>query len=354
MTADGLDQANEFAQSALQLMERFHIPPTPQNYQIWYNYAAGRDPELNSAINILISNKRDFTETRCAEIAEQFFGIGRGSKEVHEATERLHELATTIIKHVSTAKKGSAHFGKQVATISSDAKNVSTTEEIERLALGLIKEARVITEMSATIEKNLNTTGGEITALRRSLTRMRKEATTDPLTGLANRREFNNFLQTSAVISGETGAPMSLIMFDIDHFKHFNDQYGHRIGDEALKIVASKLKLVLKGKDLPVRYGGEEFIAVLPETPLEDAQTVAEHIRTALSGSNLKNRVTGEHYGKITASFGIAAFSPGESLEDFVQRADEALYRAKRDGRNRVEIATDSDLQHHNTDSISA
>ncbi|GAK32364.1 GGDEF domain-containing protein [Iodidimonas nitroreducens] len=342
---DGLDQAEEFAQSALALMKQHKIPPTPQNYQIWYSYATGRNQSLKTTIDVLISNSCDFNEDRNAEIAEQYFGSGRGSREVHEATERLETIAKTILTHVQDTKAGSQKFGKRVASLSTEAGNLASGDEIKRLALGLLKEARAITEISSSLEKNLSVTGCEITELRSSLVQMRKDATTDPLTGLANRREFLNVLKASAMDAAESGETLSLIMMDIDHFKEFNDRYGHKIGDEVLKIVAAKLKLTLKGKDLPVRYGGEEFIAILPQTSTESAMTVAEHIRQSISASALKNRLTSESYGKITASFGVASFIHGERLDDFIQRADEALYRAKRDGRNRIEMALDSQLQ---------
>ena len=106
-----------------------------------------------------------------------------------------------------------------------------------------------------------------------------------------------------------------------------------------LKLVAGKLRNRVRDRDLVARFGGEEFVALLPDTPLEDAAQVAERIRVALASSIVRHRASGEAYGTVTASFGIATYCPGEALEYFVQRADEALYRAKRDGRNRVELA---------------
>ncbi|RMD88310.1 MAG: GGDEF domain-containing protein, partial [Alphaproteobacteria bacterium] len=156
---------------------------------------------------------------------------------------------------------------------------------------------------------------------------------------LVNRREFERRLQLEAQAAAETGRPLSLVFLDVDHFKDFNDRHGHRIGDEVLKLVAGKLRNRVREKDLPARYGGEEFVALLPDTPLEDAAIVAERIRSALASSIVRHRSTGETYGTVTASFGIATYCPGEALEHFVHRADEALYRAKRDGRNRTEVA---------------
>lgn len=339
------EHAREFAATAMDLMATHGVPPTPSNFQIWYSYASGQDIDLKFAIDVLISNRRPFTPERNAEIAEQYFGVGRSSRAVHEASKRLQDLATTILDHVGEARSGAHDFGERVADISSGAEAANSVKAIQNLAIGLLAEAKSVTSLTSRLEQNLSVASNEISSLRESLVKMRKEATTDPLTGIANRRAFGDYLEKAAIIAGETGEPLSLLILDIDHFKQFNDQYGHQIGDEVLKIVSNRLKQTLKGPDLPARYGGEEFIAVLPNTAIEGARSVAEQIRASLSSQEVRHRITGESYGRITASLGVANWQIGESLEDFIHRADEALYRAKRDGRNRVEYATDPVLQ---------
>lgn len=345
MTDLSIDQAKEFATSAMKLMEQYDVPPTPSNFQIWYCYASGQDLDLKFAIDVLISNRRPFTPERNAEIAEQYFGVGRSSREVHEASKRLQELASTILDHVDEAKTGATTFGERVADISADAVKAKNSRTIAQLAHGLIAEVRSVTSLTSRLEENLSLTRNEVSTLRESLVKMRKEATTDPLTSLANRRAFSDYLEKAAIIAGETGEPLSVLILDIDHFKDFNDAHGHRIGDEVLKIVGNRLKQILKGQDLPARYGGEEFIAVLPNTDIKGACAVADQIRLSLCSQEVRHRITNESYGRITASFGVAAWQVGEALEDFIHRADEALYRAKRDGRNRVEIAVDPVLE---------
>ena len=130
-------------------------------------------------------------------------------------------------------------------------------------------------------------------------------------------------------------------MLDIDHFKRFNDTYGHQIGDQVIKLVARTLVQTLKGRDNPARYGGEEFGIILPRTSLEDAGRVGEKIRTTLSNCRLTRKGDGEDYGQVTLSIGAALYRPGEEISDFVARADTALYAAKEGGRNRVMLETD-------------
>jgi diguanylate cyclase len=125
-------------------------------------------------------------------------------------------------------------------------------------------------------------------------------------------------------------------MADIDHFKRFNDSFGHQIGDQVLKLVAQTLSDSLKGRDMPTRYGGEEFAVILPQTRLKDAATVADQMRTTLQKRRLVGKDSRDDYGAITLSFGVAQYRSGEHLADFLARADAALYHAKREGRNRV------------------
>ena len=133
-------------------------------------------------------------------------------------------------------------------------------------------------------------------------------------------------------------------MTDVDHFKHFNDSYGHLTGDQVLRLVAMSVKQNVKGQDIAARYGGEEFAVVLPNTVLRSAITVAEHIRRAVMTKELMKRSTGENLGRITVSIGVAALRPGETPQALIERADGCLYAAKRAGRNRVISEADPEV----------
>ena len=136
--------------------------------------------------------------------------------------------------------------------------------------------------------------------------------------------------------AGKGNSPLCLMLLDIDHFKNFNDTYGHQTGDQVLRLVAMTLKSNIKGKDLAARYGGEEFVAILPETDLEGAIIVADNIRKAIQAKELLKRSTNEKLGRITASFGVAVFRPADTASTLIERADRCLYAAKHAGRNRV------------------
>jgi diguanylate cyclase (GGDEF)-like protein len=162
-------------------------------------------------------------------------------------------------------------------------------------------------------------------------------ATTDPLTGLSNRRQIMARLEEECERIQRGGIGLSCIMLDVDHFKQVNDTYGHQQGDEVLKMIASQARASLRAYDVVGRYGGEEFIVLLPETDLETAQAVAERLRMAIQASALLRTATG-HPQPTTVSLGLTQWRSGDTVDTLIHRADEALYRAKANGRNRIEI----------------
>jgi diguanylate cyclase len=133
-------------------------------------------------------------------------------------------------------------------------------------------------------------------------------------------------------------------MVDIDHFKNFNDSFGHLTGDQVLRLVALAVKNNVKGQDTAARYGGEEFAVVLPNTVLRSATTVADHVRRAVMTKQLMKRSTHEQLGRITVSIGVASLRNGETAQSLIGRADACLYAAKRSGRNRVISEADPEV----------
>jgi diguanylate cyclase len=191
-------------------------------------------------------------------------------------------------------------------------------------------------ETNSQLKHRLEASRADIASLQRDLDEVRRESMLDPLTKIYNRKSFYEGLVRCIGEAGESGQPLSLLLVDIDHFKMFNDSYGHQTGDQVLRLVAMTLKSNVKGKDIVARYGGEEFAAILPSTDLEGAMRLADNIRKAIQAKELLKRSTNEKLGRITASFGVALYRPGEVPAMLIERADRCLYAAKRAGRNRV------------------
>jgi diguanylate cyclase (GGDEF)-like protein len=215
--------------------------------------------------------------------------------------------------HVDTLEEGARVLLAPVKTAQEEtlARLSSLNLEMGNLALELTRKNRELEEANAVITRLMNT---------------------DPLTGVANRRHFEEVAEKAMAFSRRQSLPLSLIMADIDYFKEFNDRCGHTLGDEILAAFARMLFRSCRFEDTVARYGGEEFLALLPGTPLVPARAIAERLRE----NTEKLSIAGLEEG-IRASFGVTEFLADETLEEFIARADQALYRAKSRGRNRVE-----------------
>ena len=193
----------------------------------------------------------------------------------------------------------------------------------------------------AEVERRLREAQAEIETLRARLARAEQEATTDSLTGIPNRRGFLALLREAARAADADGQTLSLLMVDVDHFKEFNDRFGHHVGDHVLRLVAHALKGV-RAQDptrpaVSGRYGGEEFAVVLPGIEAAGASRIADRLREDLAERRFIMRGTGEPLTQITISIGLAERHRDEDPAETLRRADQALYEAKRRGRNRVE-----------------
>jgi len=333
---DSFEQALDFAKQALERMVKHNVPATPNNFLVWYTHIAGREPDLSRMISILIDNNQDFTEMVNADIYVKFFSIEDQNQVLHETTTRIESELQHILGYVGDAGEGAAEFGKTLASAEGDILGAKDVEGLKVAVTKVITDTRKMEEINQTLETKLAESTDEIGQLREDLEDMRREALTDALTGIANRKLFDMELRRQARDAMETGESMSLLMLDIDNFKAFNDAYGHQTGDEVLKLLASTMTKAVKGDDVPARYGGEEFTVILPATDLDGAVHVAEHIRERISTKKLVNRATNQNLGRITVSIGAAVFEFGESLSDLIKRADQALYKAKGNGRNQV------------------
>jgi two-component system cell cycle response regulator len=171
--------------------------------------------------------------------------------------------------------------------------------------------------------------------LRHNMQLSLEMAITDQLTGLHNRRYMSRHLDTLLKSSKESGKPVSFLIMDIDYFKAVNDTHGHDVGDEVLREFASRISANVRGMDLACRYGGEEFVVVMPDTDLGYAYMVAERLRQSVETTPFPIS-RAPHQINVTISIGMASTHPNETADDLLHRADQALYRAKREGRNRV------------------
>ncbi|MEQ8817167.1 MAG: GGDEF domain-containing protein [Thalassobaculum sp.] len=332
-----LDDAREKAESALRHMAVLGIPPTPDNFAVWFAYAGGGDPHLRRTIDILMDNGQEFDEIRNAELHARFVLPTYRTSAVDTVADDLHAVAGRLSHTVGHAGAGARRYGDALSD-ASDALVRSEAEDLEvrTLVSGLMQETRVMEASNAQLRERLEQSSSEIAHLRETLEETRREASTDGLTGIANRMRFERELRTAAAAAMERGATLCVLMADIDHFKVFNDTHGHAVGDQVLRLVARVLSDAVRPGDLVARYGGEEFAVVLPDCELEEAGRIAERIRDRIGHKHVVRRSSGADLGAVTLSLGVAAYRFGEPIAQAVERADTALYRAKQGGRNRV------------------
>ena len=330
-----------FAEVALGQIRSLRQTAVPRNYEIWYVYATGYNPALNKIINETLARNGRLTESDLEQIYEAYLSQVRISERIDSVGTRVIGEIDDVMKVITDALANSTTYGSSLATASRKLTAAKDPKALVAIVEALFKSTREMQDNNKALEDRLTSSKQEIATLKESLEAIRNESLTDPLTGLGNRKFFDRTLSDTMKKATLDGEPMSLLMMDIDHFKSFNDNYGHLTGDQVLRLVALSLKQNIKGQDIIARYGGEEFAVILPNTALRQAITVADHIRRAVMAKELKKKSTGEILGRVTISIGVALLTPGDDSNSLIERPDGCLYAAKRNGRNRVICETD-------------
>lgn len=337
---EGMDQALAYAEQAIELMREHQVPATPRNFAVWYSYVNEKYPDLKKTLGVLISNKQSFSSEKNDEIYDKFFTHNEEGLALQETSKQIEEQVGRVLGMIGDASGGVEDFGNSLKDGLGAIADSQGLDDIRAAVQSLAAETQKMHHSNSALQEKLKASSQEIASLRQNLEDVQREAMTDALTGIANRKMFDATLRQRAMEAMEDGEPLCLALADIDFFKKFNDTYGHQTGDQVLKLVARIMSGNVKGNDLAARYGGEEFAVILPKTVMGDARTVCEQISKAVSSKRIRNRSTGEEMGNITLSIGIAMFRPGEPLSDFIQRSDQGLYFAKGNGRDQVVLET--------------
>ncbi|TQV80705.1 GGDEF domain-containing protein [Denitrobaculum tricleocarpae] len=335
---DDFDHSEKIANAAFAEMRARKIPMTPENFNIWYDYCNGGNPVLSKAVERLVEKEAEFTDAENADLYIEHFGVKKSSQDLHQVGGQIQSITEQVVTQLKSATDITTDYSKTLGDFSGELAKAAdrSSDQLNGVIRDVMVKTQKVAQRNKDLEARLHTSAHQIDGLHEDLIKARQEAQTDGLTGLANRKCFDARLAEGMSSSEETGEELSLMLMDIDHFKTFNDTHGHQIGDQVLKLVAQILNKTFKGQDTAARYGGEEFAVILPNTKLDIAVKLAENIRVNLANQVLKNLRTGESFGKLTVSVGVARYHAGEPPEDLIQRSDKALYKAKQDGRNRV------------------
>jgi diguanylate cyclase len=325
-----------FAEVAIGQIRSLRQTAIPRNYEIWYVYATGYNAPLNQIINETLARNGKLSEADLEQIYETYLSHIKTSDRIDKVGARVIGEIDDVMTLITDALGMSATYDSSLEDAFRKLEAADNREQVKTIVESLLAATGEMRETNKALESRLALSKTEISDLQHSLEAIRAESLTDPLTGLGNRKYFDRSFETTVQAALASEEPLSLLIFDIDHFKSFNDSYGHLTGDQVLRLVAMSLKQTIKGQDITARYGGEEFAVLLPNTGLRQALTVADNIRRAVMAKELKKKSTGEILGRVTVSVGVSILKPGDDTYSLIERADACLYAAKRAGRNRV------------------
>lgn len=329
-------EAYALSHKALQLMEAHKVWPTATNYELWTHVVADPNGDLATEINRILGDGETFTDRLSDELAANFLPKARFNDQIRDAGDALTKELISVSAAINSAQKSSQAYGATLAHASKSLSGSGETIDLQATVETLAAATSRVQRENRSLEKRLAESTDEVARLRDHLEQVRRDATTDGLTNLSNRKAFDEELERACSAAEASGEILALAIIDIDHFKNFNDTWGHQTGDQVLRYVASVIGARGAAPRFAARYGGEEFALIFPGESAEKAAKVLEEIRDEVASRVLKRRSTNEHLGRITVSAGFAVREPGESTHNILERADGALYVAKRTGRNRV------------------
>jgi diguanylate cyclase len=332
-------QAYDLARQALEGMERYKIWPTPLNYELWLHFIGHPGGALAQEIQRLLALGETITEEVSETLAAAYLPKARLNEQIRDAGDLLNRELASVAAAIKKAKQSNQTYGETLAGAGKSLGEDLDAVALKRTVDNLSSATRRVQRENATLEKKLAESAAEVTRLKEHLEQVRRDATTDALTNLANRKAFDEELGRACAEAREKNEPLSLAVIDIDHFKGFNDTWGHQTGDQVIRYVSSVIGRMAPPPRFAARYGGEEFAMIFPRERGREVIQTLEEIRVEVSSRILKRRSTNEDLGAVTVSAGMAELLPGESVEALIERADAALYTSKRGGRNRVTTA---------------
>lgn len=324
------------ARTAVDKMSENRISAYPKAYEIWYTHLAGENSKLSEAVEDILAKYDRISSAQIIQLYEDYLAKGADSKLADQINDQITEEATALEKIAQHSYGLTQTMSENLNQASEDLCLKLDQNALNKLVKRMMLETSQAQRENALVLDRLKDAHKGLLLLRKNLEEVREESIMDQLTGIGNRRHFDRSLEKSVADHRHAKQALCLILADIDHFKSFNDQWGHQTGDQVLKLVAMAIKNNIKVTDNACRYGGEEFAVILPNTSLEQAFNVAERIRTTVSKRDVIKRSTGDNLGKITVSAGVAVLTSDDTPKSLIHRADLCLYAAKNAGRNMV------------------
>jgi diguanylate cyclase len=334
-------EALAIGHNTIDLMGANKVSPTAQNYEVWLSYRLGALSELRREIDERLARGEAFTDETNQQLHERYFSSARLTAQMVATGERIARELNGVISVINAAGETASDYGAELDIAARKLAAGVSAEALRDMIGGITRATSKMAEQNRDLTQQLQKSSRDMDDMRRTLRQVRAEAMTDALTGLANRKLFDETLRNRLREASIERSPLCLLMCDIDHFKRFNDTWGHLTGDQIIRFVSSTLQRFAPPGGLAARYGGEEFALVLPRMTLSAGRELAERIRVTIESKTLVRKSTGEDLGRITVSSGIALARLDETPSQIIERADACLYVSKRTGRNRVTSESD-------------
>jgi diguanylate cyclase len=332
-------KAYSVARAAIDMMEQANVWPTALNFELWLHLVADPMSQLAQEIQRLLKSGEPITESISEDLAQNYLPKMRLQDQIRDAGDLLTKEMATVSRVIQDAQKSNTDYGKHLAGVGRELNHDIDETGLKTIVRDLTTATNRVQSENRQLEERLAASTAEVGRLREHLIQVRRDATTDGLTNLANRRSFDEELGRACAEADERGGNVHLAVLDIDHFKKFNDTWGHQTGDQVLRYVASVIGRVGAPPRFAARYGGEEFAMIFGGETLATVQKTLSEILEEISSRRLKRRSTNEDLGVVTVSAGISERRPRETPTSLIERADVALYTSKREGRNRVTSA---------------
>jgi diguanylate cyclase len=332
---ENAQQAAEYVRQAIPLMVKHKIVPNPHNFALWYIYVSGKNKALNQALDEAINESGTVLPELCYELFVQHV-VNSRKKEDDQTRETLEDLIESLASGMEKAATNTRDYENTLQEGLQNLQSSSEKEDVESTIKELLQSTEASEEVHQAFEKQLGDAREEIQFLKSQLEASKEDAFKDPLTKLGNRRFFDSQLNGALI---RKDSPTSLLIIDLDHFKKINDTYGHLMGDKILQSMGVILGDYNSEEIASARYGGEEFALIMKNSPLETAAKTAETIRQKISQLQVRQKNDDSVIDSLSVSIGVAQYKDREEPENFIERADKALYAAKEGGRNQVQCA---------------
>jgi diguanylate cyclase len=330
------ENSSELLRLALPLMAQQTAGFHPVSYSLWYEHVAGINPRLSQQLSTRLEAATPLTDEDVYRLYSHF--IADRDLEDHERwQQQLRSLMDAVSQDTAEVGRHTGEYGTALRDRQAELGRITSLESARGVLDRLAQETECMQATVLELARRFAERVREVERLSHDLQRAQSEALLDPLSGLKNRRGFERAVH-AIFASGET-EEVAILVVDVDRFKTLNDTYGHLLGDKVLRAVAHILQTNIKGRDVAARLGGDELAILLPGTTERGAEALAEQIRVAVAAGRIHRTDGQDLKGIVTVSIGIAVGKATESFEALLERADAALYRAKREGRNRVAVA---------------